>query len=135
MNPDKSTLTFEQDPLAIAYPESREFWVAAEMGNLLLKTCDECGRAHWYPRTLCPLCGSERTQWKVGSGTGTIYAFSRSRRMDPPCTLAYVTLSEGPMLMTHIVDARAEDLKIGQAVSVQFRPTAEGRAMPFFSTV
>ncbi len=45
---------FEQDPFAAAFPETREFWAAAERGELLLKSCDDCGRAHWYPRARVP---------------------------------------------------------------------------------
>lgn len=124
---------WEQDPFAAAYPETSEFWAAAAQGRLLLKTCTDCGQPHWYPRVACPLCGSQRLEWKQASGRGTLYAFSPARRADPPYILAYVTLEEGPTLMTNIVDVRFEDLRIGQAVSVRFQPAAEGRMMPFFA--
>lgn len=123
---------WQQDPFAAAYPESSEFWAAAAQGRLLLPTCTDCGKAHWYPRAVCPLCGSQRLEWKQASGRGSLYAFSPARRADPPYILAYVTLDEGPTLMSNIVDARFEDLHIGQAVSVRFQPAAEGRMMPFF---
>lgn len=124
---------WQQDPFAAAYPESSEFWAAAAQGRLLLPTCTDCGKAHWYPRVVCPLCGSADLAWSEASGRGTLYAFSPARRADPPYILAYVTLDEGPTLMTNIVDARFEDLRIGQAVSVRFQPAAEGRMMPFFA--
>lgn len=130
---DTST-AWEQDPFAAAYPESGEFWAAAAQQRLLLRSCSDCGDAHWYPRIVCPLCGSTRLAWSQASGRGTLYAFSPARRADPPYILAYVTLDEGPTLMTNIVDARFEDLRIGQAVSVRFQPAAEGRMMPFFAT-
>lgn len=124
---------WEQDPFAAAYPETSEFWAAAAQGRLLLKTCSDCGKPHWYPRVACPLCGSPDLEWRQASGRGTLYAFSPARRADPPYILAYVTLDEGPMLMTNIIDARFEDLRIGQAVRVRFQPAAEGRMMPFFA--
>src|SRR5690606_22198762 len=128
-----STDAWRQDPFAAAYPETSEFWEAAAQGRLLLKHCIDCGKAHWYPRIACPLCGGQRLEWRQSSGRGTLYAYSRARRADPPYILAYVTLEEGPMLMTNIVDARFEDLRIGQPVALRFRPAEEGRMMPFFA--
>ncbi|MEB2317362.1 MAG: OB-fold domain-containing protein [Pseudomonadota bacterium] len=132
-NDTEQSTAWQQDPFAAAYPETGEFWAAAAQGRFLLRTCTDCGKAHWHPRVVCPLCGSQRLEWKQASGRGTLYAFSPARRADPPYLLAYVTLEEGPTLMTNIVDARYEDLRIGQAVGVQFRPAAEGRMMPFFA--
>lgn len=124
---------WQQDPFAAAYPETAEFWAAAEQGRLLLAKCADCGKAHWYPRAVCPLCGGARLAWSQASGRGSLYAFTRAQRADPPYILAYVTLDEGPTLMTNIVDAAYEDLRIGQAVQVRFQPAAEGRMMPFFA--
>ena len=126
------SLNFEQDPFAAAFPETREFWAAAENGQLLLNACEDCKRPHWYPRALCPLCGSTRLRWMPASGRGTLYAFSTARKATPAYTLAYVTLDEGPTLMTNIVDATPESLKIGMPVTVQFQRAQEGRMMPFF---
>ena len=132
MSGHENTMSFDQDPYVAAFPENREFWAAAAEGRLLLKTCDDCGRTHWYPRAVCPLCGSERLRWTPATGRGTVYAFSPARRAEPAYTLAYVTLEEGPTLMTNIVGAVPEALRIGQPVRVRFQPSAEGRAMPFF---
>lgn len=133
MSDSEPSFAFDNDPFASAYPETRAFWIAAADGRLLIKHCDDCGRAHWYPRVLCPLCGSERVRWKEASGRGTLYAFSTARRAQPTYTLAYVTLDEGPMLMTNVVDADPDDLRIGQPVVVRFRAAPEGRMMPFFA--
>jgi uncharacterized OB-fold protein len=124
---------FEQDPFAAAFPETREFWAGAEQGRLMLRTCEDCGRTHWYPRAHCPLCGSARLRWTEASGRGTLHAFSTARRAEPQYTLAYVTLDEGPTLMTNIIDAPPEALRIGQPMVVRFQPAPEGRMMPFFT--
>ncbi|MGB7184399.1 MAG: Zn-ribbon domain-containing OB-fold protein [Burkholderiaceae bacterium] len=126
---------WEADPFSSAYPETTEFWAAAAEGRLLLKTCSDCGKAHWYPRAVCPMCGSTKLSWVQASGKGKVYAFSPARRARPTYTLAYVTLDEGPTLMTNIIDAEPESLQIGQAVQVRFLPADEGRMMPFFSPV
>jgi uncharacterized OB-fold protein len=124
---------FAQDPFAAAFPETREFWEAAAQGRLMLRLCEDCGRTHWYPRAMCPLCGSARVRWTQASGRGTLYAFSPARRAEPQYTLAYVTLEEGPTLMTNIIDAAPEALRLGQPVVVRFQAAPEGRMMPFFA--
>ena len=50
-------------------PRRKRFWEAAAQGKLLLKKCRACGEAHYYPRALCPFCGSDRTDWQPASGT------------------------------------------------------------------
>jgi uncharacterized OB-fold protein len=125
----------EHDPFAAAFPETLEFWRAAEQGQLLVKTCEDCQRAHWYPRIVCPHCGSTRLHWTQASGRATVYAFSTARRASPPYTLAYVQLTEGPTLMTNLIELDPDDVRIGMPVSVRFRRSDEGRMMPFFGPV
>lgn len=120
------------DNYATTYPETYPFWEAAEQARFLLKTCSDCNRAHWYPRVICPLCGSGNTLWKEVSGVGTIYTFSVVARAEPPYVLAYVQLQEGPIIMTNIVDSNFDNLKIGNPVQVKFQATKEGRHMPVF---
>jgi hypothetical protein len=123
---------WENDPFAATYPELMEFWSGAAEGKLMLRTCNDCNKAHWYPRAVCPLCGSTSLQWAQASGRGKIYAFSPARRATPTYTLAYVTLDEGPSLMTNIVNAEPESLEVDQQVQVTFKAADEGRMMPFF---
>jgi uncharacterized OB-fold protein len=101
-------------------PETQAFWDAATQGTLLVKRCTACGETHWYPRALCPFCGSDRTEWKAASGRGTIYSYSVFRRAPIPYAIAYVTLAEGPTMMTNIVDGDLDAIRIGQAVRVSF---------------
>lgn len=131
----EKTNPWENDPFAAAYPETSEFWAAAADGRLMLNVCDDCGKAHWFPRAVCPMCGSSKLSWKQASGKGKVYAFSPARRADPVYTLAYVTLEEGPTMMTNIIDTDPESIEIGQAVQVKFKPADEGRMMPFFAPV
>jgi len=115
-------------------PETQAFWDAARQGKLLVKRCAACGESHHYPRALCPFCGSDRTEWKEASGRGTIYSYSVFRRAPIPYAIAYVTLAEGPTMMTNIVDCDLDAIRIGQAVRVNFKPTEDGGPpVPMFS--
>jgi hypothetical protein len=95
-----------------------------------VKACTACRRAHHYPRPICPFCGSNRTEWKDSAGRGVIYSYSVMRRATPPYVLAYVTLDEGPTMMTNLVDCDFDALRIGQPVRVVWTPTDGGPAGP-----
>lgn len=113
-------------------PETEPFWQAAAEGRFILRACAACGRAHWYPRAICPFCFSDRTEWRPASGRGTIYSFSVMRRAPVPFAIAYVALEEGPVMMTNLVECDLDALAIGQAVAVVFRPTEGGPQVPMF---
>lgn len=120
-------------PAPVPSPETQAFWTAAAEGRFLLRRCAGCGRAHWYPRAICPHCFSERTAWEEASGRGTIYAFSVMRRVPVPYAIAYVTLAEGPTMLTNIVGASFDALRIGQAVKLVFVPAENGTPVPMFT--
>ena len=112
--------------------ESRPFFDAARLGRFLIPICTPCDRAHWYPRAICPFCGSDKVEWRQASGKGTIYAFSVMRRVKEPYIIAHVTLAEGPTMLTNIVGCDADDVRIGQAVAVIFQDTDNGAPVPMF---
>ena len=114
-------------------PETRRFWEAAAQGQLLLKKCGDCGEVHYYPRALCPFCGSDRTDWQPASGRGTVYSWSVMRRAETPYAIAYVTLDEGVTMMTNIVDCDLDGIRIGQRVRVVWKPTEGGPPLPAFT--
>jgi len=80
--------------------ETQAFWKAAEEGKLMIGKCLACGAVHYYPRAICPFCFSDKTELQQASGNGTIYAYSVMRRAPIPYAIAYVTLGEGPTMMT-----------------------------------
>ena len=116
-----------------ASPETHPFGEAAGQGKLLLKRCTGCSELHHYPRAICPFCGSDRTEWTEATGRGTVFSFSVLRRTPTPYAIAYVTLAEGPTVMTNIVDCDLDAIRIGQPVRVVFKPTDGGPPVPMFS--
>ena len=107
------------------------YWEAAAAGRLLLKHCNGCGRNHYYPRPVCPLCFSDRTDWLQASGEGTLYSWSVERRGNPPYSIAYVTLPEGVTLLTSIVDCDFDKLAVGQKLKLGFEQR-DGLPVPVF---
>ena len=119
-------------PAPTANLETQAFWDGAAQGKLLIKSCTACKELHHYPRALCPHCFSDKTEWKQMSGKGKIYSYTVMRRAPVPYAIAYVTLDEGVTMLTNIVDCDFDKLKIGQAVTVVFKPTDGGPPMPMF---
>ena len=116
--------------------ESKPFWDAAAEGRFLIKRCNDCGQAHWFPRALCPFCFSDQTEWKESPGEGVIYSYSVMHRSPSgPYAIGYVTLNEGPAVLTNFVDVAPDGLSIGQKVKVKFQPTENGPPVPVFSPV
>ncbi len=113
--------------------ETQPFWDGAKQGKLLVRSCRSCDKAHWYPRNHCPLCGSRDLEWIEASGKGEVYSYSYMRRADPPYVMAYVTLAEGPTMMTNLVECDADKIRIGDKVQVKFIETSGGVHLPMFT--
>jgi uncharacterized protein len=114
--------------------ETQPFWDAAAEGRLLIMRCNDTGQHYYYPRARSPYTLSANVEWVEAAGTGTIYSLSAMRRgKDAPYTLAYVTLDEGPAVLTNIATDDHDALAIGQRVRVRFVPTEGGPPVPMFA--
>ena len=113
-------------------PETQAFWDAAREGRFTLRWCNDCAKTHWYPRAVCPHCMSSNTEWREASGRGVIYTFSITRRANPPYAIAYVTLEEGPTMISNIIDCDFDAIKIGQKVKLVFQDSENGQPVPMF---
>ena len=122
-------------PSPIVSVENEAFWKAAKEGRFTIPICSACGKAHWYPRAICPFCASDKVEWCAASGKGTIYTYSVMRRAKEPYAIAYVTLAEGPTMMTNIVNCDFDALRIGDDVTVQFADSENGPPVPVFKPV
>lgn len=101
------------------------YWQAAAEERLLLPRCRSCGRVHHHPRGLCPYCWSADLDWVEAAGTGEVVTFSvvhqpPSPAFAVPYVLAVVELTEGPRMMTNIIDVDPARVTVGMAVTVTF---------------
>lgn len=131
-----------EKPLPVIDGESRPFWQAAREKRLKIMRCRACGRHFFYPRELCPHCHSAAVEWTRASGRGTIYTFTIARRPagpafkpDVPYVVALVELDEGPRLMTNIVAADVEKVRIGQKVEAVFEDVTDEVTLVKFAPV
>ena len=117
-------------PANCSNPESDPFYAASAEGKFMIRRCTACKKAHWYPRAVCPFCFGG-TEWEEASGEGVVYSHSTMLRSN--FTMAYVTLKEGPTMMTNIVQHDPSKLKIGQKVKLVFVQTEGGGKVPCFT--
>ena len=115
-------------------PDVAEYWNGANRGKLLIKTCMDCCRNHFYPRAICPHCLSANTAWIEASGKGWIYSYSTMGEGALSYTLAYITLEEGVTMMSNLVQCELKTISIGQPVKVVFGRSATGQAVPLFTS-
>ena len=113
--------------------ENKAFLDAAQNNQLSLKFCNSCKEPHYYPRTICPHCGSDDTLWVESKGLGEIYSYTVMRRgVEVPFAMAYVRLDEGISLLTHLTNCDFDAIQIGQKVRVVFQETQDGTKTHLF---
>ena len=122
--------------------EAEPFWSAAAKGRLVLPVCDACDHPIWYPRSWCPLCGSDSVTWTEMSGKGTVHTFSvvyQNRAPgfaeELPYAVGYITLDEGPQIMSNITGIDPAELKIGQKVEVYYEDATPELTVPKFRPI
>jgi uncharacterized protein len=125
-------------PIPIVDPDTKPYWEAVSQKRLILKSCRSCGKPHFYPRELCPHCGSDDLDWIEATGEGEIYSYTVCHRPagpafaeDVPYIIAIVTLDEGPRMMTNIIGS-PESVAIGRRVKVDYQTVNGQVVLPFF---
>ncbi len=115
------------------------YWAAAKERRFVLPCCSDCAQYHFYPRAVCPHCGSPRIEWKGASGKGAVYSHTTIHRAPSPAfapavpyVVAIVELAEGPHLMTNIVGCAPDAVRIGMEVEVSFEEAGEEAVLPVF---
>jgi uncharacterized OB-fold protein len=113
--------------------ETEAFWSAARDGRFIIRTCRSCA-ARTGIRVRSARSAGASTQWRPASGFGTIYSFSPMRQAPQPYIVAYVTLDEGPTMLTNIVNCEPENVSIGRRVLARSHPTEDdGPPVPVFA--
>ncbi len=107
----------------------RQFRVRLAQGRFEIQRCEGCIRHVFYPRVVCPHCGSERLRWVAASGAGTVYSTTVVRRRAADggdYNVALIDLAEGPRMMSRVVGLAPEAVRIGMKVCALI--TGEGEA-------
>lgn len=123
MNEPQGVLAFHQLELAA--------------GRFLIQRCGACAKHVYYPRDLCPYCGSGAVEWTTPKGTGTVYAVTTVRRKPADggdYNVSIVELDEGVRLMSRVEQAAPGDVRIGQRVQARVH-VADGKGVVLFDAI
>jgi uncharacterized OB-fold protein len=116
-----------QSPLAI-------YEAYLDKGELAYQWSLEANRAVFYPRVLCPYTGSDRLEWRVATGLGTVYAATVVHpREGAPYNVALIDCDEGFRLMSRVEEIAPEAVRIGLRVKFRVhRPGGDEPPYPVF---
>lgn len=125
-------------PVTPTGPGAERLWRdALAAGQLTLPTCDDCGRAHFYPRVICPHCGARAITLRPASGRGTVYSTTVLRRRPQEggdLNIALIDFAEGPRMMARVDGLPPEAVVIGMAVEAAI-VTEDGAPVVVFRPV
>ena len=104
-----------------------------ENGELGYQRCADCSVAVFYPRVLCPVCGSGVLEWRESAGRGTVYATTavHSRNRDPR-NVVLVDLDEGFRMMSRVEGVPADEVEVGTRVRFEVRLGEEDEPVAVF---
>jgi uncharacterized OB-fold protein len=127
--------------LAALHPDvhTREFWTWCARRELRFQRCGACGRFRHPPRPGCPHCGATKTEWVAVAGRGRVFSFTivhhaalPALAADVPYNVATVEFDDAPgvRLVTNVLDAKPDELRIGMDVGVAWDEPAPGVVLP-----
>jgi hypothetical protein len=119
-----------QSPLAV-------YQAYLDRGELAYQWSLEASRAVFYPRLICPYTGSERLEWRLSAGLGTVYATTVTHPRDgAPYNVALIDIDEGFRLMSRVEDIAPDAVAIGMRVKFRLhRPGGDEPPYPVFVPV
>ena len=104
-------------------------------GEFRIQLCNGCERHVFYPRALCPYCGSSNLEWARPTGAGTVYSTTVMRRRPESggdYNVCLVELEEGPRLMSRVEGVAPTEVRIGMRVKARVAGGGEeGRFIVF----
>jgi uncharacterized OB-fold protein len=100
----------------------RQYQQALAQGRFCIQRCGGCSRHVFFPRVLCPHCGSDRLDWVTPSGRGSVYSTTIVRRKPDAggdLNLALIDLEEGVRMMSRVEGMAPEAVRIGMPVQAK----------------
>ncbi len=100
-------------------------------GLLRYQRCAGCGDAVFYPRVVCPHCGSDRLEWADSAGSGTVYSTTMTRSRSGDYNVALIDLDEGFRMMCTVRDELDREVRIGDRVDAVVPPGTTAESLCF----
>jgi uncharacterized OB-fold protein/acyl dehydratase len=117
-------------------PDTEFFWAGTQAGELRIQRCGACGARRHPPGPACLSCGAtEKQEYQVAAGTGTIYSYVVHRHppvpgKQLPIVIALVELTEGVRMLGELHGVGPEQVNIGIPVRVSFARINDELVLP-----
>jgi uncharacterized protein len=113
------------------------FWEGTAAGELRIQHCPECGKLRHPPGPMCPSCGSEKPDYVVVSGRGTVFSFvvhhaPKVPGKTLPFVVALVELHEGVRMLGELIDVEPTAVRIDMPVEVALTRIDDDLTLPFW---
>ncbi len=108
-----------------------------ERGELAYQFSLAAGRPVFFPRVLCPFTGSDRLEWRVSAGIGTVHATTVVHPAEgAPYNVALIDCEEGFRMMSRVEEVAPDKVRIGLRVRFRVhRPSGDEPPYPVFVPV
>ena len=103
-------------------------------GQLAYQFSPEANRAVFYPRVICPFTGSDKLEWRISQGLGTVHATTVvHQQQGEPYNVALIDVDEGFRMMSRVEDIAPTEVRIGMRVRFRVhQPPGDEPPMPVF---
>lgn len=101
---------------------------ALNAGQFLIQRCGACQKHVYFPREVCPHCGSNTLDLVAPAGVGTVHAVTTVRRKADAggdYNVCIVELDEGVRLMSRVEGVAPDAVQIGQRVRARVARVGE----------
>ncbi|MFK7608149.1 MULTISPECIES: OB-fold domain-containing protein [unclassified Pseudomonas] len=120
--------------------DTRFFWEGCDAGKLLIQRCTQCQTLRHPPAPVCIECHSFDWDSVEASGRASLYSFvimhyPEVAPFDHPNPIGLIELEEGVRLVAGLAGVTREDLRIGQALQLEFQTFDGEMTLPMFRPV
>jgi uncharacterized OB-fold protein len=130
-------MTAAEYPAPVLDADSAPYWQSVRQRALRIPYCLDCEQAFFYPRAICPQCGSGQIEWRRASGHAVIYSYTVVRRApspafaaDIPYVVALADLDEGCRITARVRALDAGRVAVGARVLIDYEDVTESLTLP-----
>jgi len=128
-----------QRPVPEIEPALAPFFAAARERRLVVQRCAGCGALRFPPREICSGCLATAATWVPVSGRGEVFSYNVMHQVyhpgfasEVPYAVVVVKLTEGPKMVSNLVDCPPREIRIGMPVEVTFEELSPEVTLPKF---
>ncbi len=113
------------------------FWQGCAEAQLRFQRCESCAAANFPPAEHCVNVCPSALEWERSAGNGVVYSWTVVHRAATPVFAtpyapAIIEMAEGYQILTNIIGCRDAQLRVGLAVTVDFRVVGDDLWLPYF---